>query len=129
VKIGERARPSPGGCPGYIRIDTVHQGDLSEEKGVYHINAVDEVTQWEIVASVEKIAEGYLVPVLESMLAGFPFFPKASHDGQSELPEASLPHPPIPLRERRAARTGEIVFLLLHAHFSIRKDSLVALAQ
>jgi len=86
VKIGERAKPSPGGSPGYIRIDTVHQGDLSGEKGVYHINAVDEVTQWEIVASVEKIAESYLVPVLESMLAGFPFVIRGFHsDNGSEF--------------------------------------------
>ena len=73
IRIGERARPDPKGKPGYIRIDTIHQGDLNNRKGVYHINAVDEVTQWEIVASVEKIAESYLVPVLVSMLAGFPF--------------------------------------------------------
>ena len=86
VKIGERARPDPKGSPGYIRVDTVHQGDLSGEKGVYHINAVDEVTQWEIVASVEKIAESYLVPVLESMLAGFPFIIRGFHsDNGSEF--------------------------------------------
>jgi IS30 family transposase len=86
VKIGERARPAPGGSPGYIRIDTVHQGDDQGEKGVYHINAVDEVTQWEIVASVEKIAESYLVPVLESMLAGFPFVLRGFHsDNGSEF--------------------------------------------
>lgn len=86
VRIGERARPEPGGIPGYIRVDTVHQGDLSGEKGVYHINAVDEVTQWEIVASVEKIAESYLVPVLESMLAGFPFVIRGFHsDNGSEF--------------------------------------------
>jgi len=86
AKIGERARPAPGGSPGYIRIDTVHQGDLSGEKGVYHINAVDEVTQWEIVASVEKIAESYLVPVLESTLAGFPFVMRGFHsDNGSEF--------------------------------------------
>lgn len=86
VKIGERARPAPGGSPGYIRIDTVHQGDHDGEKGVYHINAVDEVTQWEIVASVEKIAESYLVPVLESMLAGFPFVIRGFHsDNGSEF--------------------------------------------
>jgi len=86
VKIGERARPAPGGIPGYIRIDTVHQGDLSGEKGVYHINAVDEVTQWEIVASVEKIAESYLVPVLETMLYGFPFVMRGFHsDNGSEF--------------------------------------------
>jgi len=86
VKIGERARPAPGGSPGYIRIDTVHQGDDLGEKGVYHINAVDEVTQWEIVASVKKIAESYLVPVLESMLAGFPFVIRGFHsDNGSEF--------------------------------------------
>ena len=86
VPIGERARPSPGGSPGYIRIDTVHQGDHNGKKGVYHINAVDEVTQWEIVASVEKIAESYLVSVLESMLVGFPFLIKGFHsDNGSEF--------------------------------------------
>ena len=86
VKIGERARPAPGGSPGYIRIDTIHQGDGLGQKGVYHINAVDEVTQWEIVASVEKIAESYLVPVLESMLVGFPFVIRGFHsDNGSEF--------------------------------------------
>jgi transposase InsO family protein len=85
VQVGERTRPSPGGNPGYIRIDTVHQGDYNDKKGVYHINAVDEVTQWEIVASVEKISENYLVPVLESMLAGFPFVIRGFHsDNGSE---------------------------------------------
>jgi hypothetical protein len=59
---------------------------MNGEKGVYHINAVDEVTQWEIVASVEKIAESYLVPVLESMLAGFPFVIRGFHsDNGSEF--------------------------------------------
>jgi len=86
VRIGERTRPAPRGNPGYVRIDTVHQGDLSGKKGVYHINAVDEVTQWEIIASVEKIAESYLVPVLESMLAGFPFVIRGFHsDNGSEF--------------------------------------------
>jgi len=86
VKIGERARPVPGRSPGYIRVDSVHQGDNQEEKGVYHINAVDEVTQWEIVASVEKITESYLVPVLESMLTGFPFVIRGFHsDNGSEF--------------------------------------------
>ncbi len=86
VKIAERARPDPGGRPGYIRVDTVHQGDSNGEKGVYHINAVDEVTQWEIVASVERISEYYLEPVLESMLAGFPFIIRGFHsDNGSEF--------------------------------------------
>jgi len=73
VKIAERARPDPGGMPGHIRIDTVHQGDRNGEKGVYHINAVDEITQWELVASVDRISEHHLMPALETMLAGFPF--------------------------------------------------------
>ncbi len=71
--IGERAKPDPQGRPGHIRIDSVHQGDRDGEKGVYHINAVDEVTQWEIVASTGKISESYLVPILEEMLNQFPF--------------------------------------------------------
>jgi len=86
VKIGERARPDPGGRPGHIRIDTVHQGDLNGQKGVYHINAVDEIVQWEIVASGERISEVYLVPVLETMLAGFPFLIRGFHsDNGSEF--------------------------------------------
>jgi transposase InsO family protein len=85
-RIGERARPDPKGQPGYIRIDTVHQGDLNGQKGVYHINAVDEVTQWEIVASVERISEAYLVPVQETMLLQFPFITRGFHsDNGSEF--------------------------------------------
>ena len=85
-RIGERAKPDPKGQPGYIRVDTVHQGDLSAQKGVYHINAVDEVTQWEIVASVERISEAYLVPVLEIMLPQFPFVIRGFHsDNGSEF--------------------------------------------
>ena len=85
-RIGVRAKPDPKGQPGYIRIDTVHQGDFDGYKGIYHINAVDEITQWEIVASVEKIAEAYLVPVLESMLVHFPFIIRGFHsDNGSEF--------------------------------------------
>lgn len=71
--IGERRKPRPNGKPGYIRIDTVHQGDLDGQKGVYHINAVDEVTQFEVVCTVERISEHYLIPVLEQLLGTFPF--------------------------------------------------------
>ena len=79
VRIGERARPETKGQPGFIRIDSVHQGDRNGHKGVYHINAVDEVTQWEVVASVEKIAESYLVPTLQVMLQSFPFVIRGFH--------------------------------------------------
>ena len=73
VPIGERKKPHPAGKPGYIRVDSVHQGDKEKEKGVYHINLVDEVTQWQIVCCVEGISEKYLLPALEKALLLFPF--------------------------------------------------------
>jgi hypothetical protein len=73
IAIGERRRPEPQGAPGYLRVDTVHQGDWEGEKGVYHINAVDAVTQWEIVGCTPRISEQHLLPVLEAMLHQFPF--------------------------------------------------------
>lgn len=73
VAIGVRRAPAPEGRPGFIRIDSVHQGEQDGLKGVYHINAVDCVTQWELVACCEKISEAYLLPVIEALLAGFPF--------------------------------------------------------
>jgi hypothetical protein len=83
--IGERRKPRPEGRPGYIRVDTVHQGDWDGTKGVYHVNAVDEVTQFEGVASVERISERYLIPVLESLIDSFPFIIKGFHaDNGSE---------------------------------------------
>lgn len=80
-RIGERRKPEPQGKPGYIRIDTVHQGDRvtdtdtgkSYEKGVYHINSIDEVTQWQIVAAVEQISESYLEPILKLVISQYPF--------------------------------------------------------
>jgi transposase InsO family protein len=73
VTIGVRKAPAPEGRPGFIRIDSVHQGDLDGIKGLYHINAVDCVTQWQVVASVQTISEAHLLPVIEQMLAQFPF--------------------------------------------------------
>jgi transposase InsO family protein len=73
VSIAERRKPDPRGRPGYLRLDTVHQGDQPEAKGVFHINAVDEVLQWQIVGATPRISEAYLKPVLEAMLRQFPF--------------------------------------------------------
>ena len=73
IAIGERRRPDPQGRPGFLRVDTVHQGDLDGVKGVYHINAVDEVTQWQVVGATAQISEAWLMPILEAMLAQFPF--------------------------------------------------------
>ncbi|MBK6971635.1 MAG: transposase family protein [Sterolibacteriaceae bacterium] len=73
VSIGERRAPAPNNRPGYLRVDSVHQGDQDGVKGVYHINAVDCVTQYEGVATCERISEAFLIPVLEALLASFPF--------------------------------------------------------
>ena len=73
VAIGERRKPEPRGQPGYLRLDTVHQGDTPEAKGVYHINAVDQVTQWQIAGATPRISELYLEPLLKTMLRQFPF--------------------------------------------------------
>ena len=48
-------------------MDTVHQRD------VFHINAVDEITQWEVIISVPQITEEYLEPALKLLLSQFPF--------------------------------------------------------
>jgi len=86
VAIGERRRPDPRGRPGYLRVDTVHQGDAEHARGVYHINAVDEITQWEIVAAVPRISEAYLEPMLAMVLAQFPFVIHGFHsDNGSEF--------------------------------------------
>lgn len=70
--IGERRKPSPDGIPGYLRVDSVHQGDLDKVKGVYHINLVDEVTQAEYVGCVEGISEYFLLPLLAELIESFP---------------------------------------------------------
>jgi hypothetical protein len=72
VQIGERNKPAPNGQPGFLRIDTVHQGDGPEGKGIYHINAVDELTQWEVVLATPRISEAWLMPLLESSYSSSP---------------------------------------------------------
>jgi len=67
IPIGKTQPPENNNLPGSIRVDTVHQRD------VYHINAVDEITQWEIVVCVPQISERYLAPALKLLLSQFPF--------------------------------------------------------
>jgi hypothetical protein len=86
IPIGERGKPRPQGRPGYLRIDTVHQGDRDGVKGIYHINAVDEATQWEVVAATPHISEQWLIPVPEQLLQQFPFQIRGFHsDNGSEF--------------------------------------------
>lgn len=85
VQIGERRKPAPDGQPGYLRVDSVHQGDLDGIKGLYLINAVDEVTQFQCVFAVERISEHFLLAVLEQLLDTFPFVIRSFHsDNGSE---------------------------------------------
>ena len=83
--IGERRKPNPQGRPGYLRVDTVHQGDRDGEKGVYPINTIDEVTSWENLGCVERMGEHSLVPVLKELLEQYPLRILGSHaDNGSE---------------------------------------------
>jgi len=89
-QIGERAKPDPQGLPGYIRVDTVHQGDYEGRKGVYHINAVDETTQWQAIVSVEKISEAHMIPAIKALLRQMPFVVRGFHsDNGSEFVNCS----------------------------------------
>jgi transposase InsO family protein len=83
--IGIRKAPRPNGRAGWVRIDSVHQGDLDGAKGVYHITCVDASSQWQIEASVEGISEAYLLPVLQAVMDQFPFEIEGFHsDNGSE---------------------------------------------
>jgi hypothetical protein len=73
VSIGERRKPDHGDKPGSLRVDSVHQGDLDKQKGVYHINIIDEYTQWEYVGCVSQISEYHLEPLLHELILLFPF--------------------------------------------------------
>ena len=73
------------GKPGFVRVDSVHQGDSPNGKGLYHINAVDTVTQWQVVGCCETISEAHLLPVL-ALLHQFPFRIRGFHsDNGSEF--------------------------------------------
>lgn len=83
--IGQRRKPCPNDQPGYIRIDSVHQGDQDKRKGVYHVNAVDEVTQFQIIVTLERISEEFMLPALKEILAAYPFKLRGFHaDNGSE---------------------------------------------
>ena len=69
INIGERRKPCPDGRPGYLRVDSVHQGDLDGVKGVYLINAVDEVAP----------SSRRSLPVLAAMMDAFPFVMRGFH--------------------------------------------------
>lgn len=77
--IGTRKAPRPDGRAGFIRVDTVRQGDLDGVKGAYHITCVDEVSQWQVEACAQGIGEAFLLPVLELIIGQFPFVVAGFH--------------------------------------------------
>jgi transposase InsO family protein len=83
--IAIRRAPTPDNRPGFIRIDSVHQGDFRGRWSIYHINAVDCVTQWQVVATVPSLKREHMLPALRAMLAQFSFEILGFHsDGGSE---------------------------------------------
>jgi transposase InsO family protein len=86
VALGERRCPDPQGQPGYLRVDTVQPGDQDGVKGVYHSNAVEEVTQWQVMGGTAQSSEAWLLPVLEAIWEQFPFRIRGFHsDNGSEF--------------------------------------------
>lgn len=89
--FAERRKPEPKGEPGYLRVDTVHQGRVREQDGkmwhgIYHINAVDTVTQWEILGCCQELSRTQLEPLLRSMMEQYPFRIQGFHcDNGSEF--------------------------------------------
>lgn len=79
ASIGQRRKPCPNDQPGYIRIDSVHQGDQDKRKGIYHVNAVDEITQFQVIFTLERITEAFMLPALHQILASFPFKIRGFH--------------------------------------------------
>ena len=73
VRIGERRVPRPEGRPGFLRVDSVHSGDWDGARGLYIINMVDEVTQYQLMAAVPRLNEGCMVPELDRLLEVSPF--------------------------------------------------------
>lgn len=63
IALGERRKPDPKGKP----------GQKDGKAGVYYVNSVDTVTQWQNIGCVETISETHMIPVLEAILHQFPF--------------------------------------------------------
>lgn len=67
VPIGITMPPENMGKPGSIRVDAVHQSE------VFHINSVDEMTQWEIIVCVPQISEACMIPAIGQIINQYPF--------------------------------------------------------
>lgn len=91
VAIGERRVPRPAGRPGFVRVDSMHFVDLGGGKGLYLINRVDEVTQFEHMIAVPRLNEQYVLPALQELMRSFPFHILGFHvDNGSEYVNYSV---------------------------------------
>ena len=81
--IGQRRAPEPNGQPGYLRMDTVHQGDRDKRKEVYYTNAVGQETPYEVVMAVAQLREGQVHSALQHMMEPFPFRIQGVHTDNS----------------------------------------------
>ena len=85
IPIGIRRKPRPDGQPGFLRVDTVHLGDRGSKKGIYLVNIVDEVTQFQHLGAVPRITQHFMVLMLKDLISAFPFTVQAFHaDNGSE---------------------------------------------
>ena len=126
IAIGERRRPQPNGAPGYLRVESVHQGDWVGIKGLYVINMVDAVTQFEVVVAVERISEHFLIPALRQALDAFPFVIRGFHsDNGSEYINHQLADMLEKLRieftKSRARRTNDTALVESNNASIVRK--------
>ena len=97
IPIGERRAPQPDGHPGYLRIDSVHQGDEDGVKGVYHIN--DEKEEQATRAAFELPAGEWIVWAAAIGIAGYGVYQLYRARRRSMVSQA-----PASLRSTRAAR-------------------------
>ena len=67
------ARRRPRAEPASSASTACTRATSTAPEGLYHINAVDCLTQWQVVASVQTLSEAHLLPVIEQMLEQFPF--------------------------------------------------------
>ena len=68
------------GLPGHLRVVAAPRGDLLGLGGLC-VNLVDEVTHFQLVASVERLDAACLAPVLEALPRTLPFAPRDFHAG------------------------------------------------
>jgi hypothetical protein len=86
------ANTDKGICRRHLPSECFQLSHWDGEKGVYHINAVDTLTQWQVIGCAAKISEQYLIPVLEAMLHQFPFRIQGFHsDNGSEFINHTVP--------------------------------------